>query len=58
MLKEVDMPTTDNWIRRYHPRVLKSIKADERCWIQTEEEAKTRVAAFPEWQKLWENPSE
>ena len=41
----------------YHPRVLELISRDERCWIRTKEEAETWAAAFPEWQKLWEEPS-
>jgi hypothetical protein len=41
----------------YHPRVLQLIQQDERCWIKTKEEAEKCVAAFPEWQKLWQKPT-
>jgi hypothetical protein len=41
----------------YHPRVLQLIQEDERCRIKTKEEAEKWVAAFPQWQKLWEKPA-
>lgn len=42
----------------YHPRVLQLIKQDERCRITTKDEAERWAAAFPEWQKIWEKPTE
>ncbi|QEH34513.1 hypothetical protein OJF2_30530 [Aquisphaera giovannonii] len=38
----------------YHPSVIERIKQDESCWIRTKEEAEKWAAAFPEWQRLWE----
>ena len=38
----------------FHPRVLQLIEQDQRCWIKTKDEAEKWVAAFPEWQKIWE----
>lgn len=38
----------------YHPKVLELIKADDRCWVRTKEEAEMWVAAFPRWENLWE----
>lgn len=40
----------------YHPKVLQLIEQDERCWIKSKDEAEKWVAAFPEWQRLWERP--
>ena len=36
----------------YHPKVVELIKADDRCWIRTREEAEKWAAAFPEWQRF------